>query len=168
VAGLAVAAYYKLYIYDRPESREEAIDRLQEWTDDLDTTTRNYLTLLNNSLTEVNCDEFKGNEDYVIAETPKWAGPDEANQEDLEEFFTATEQIEENLNSARITIASLCDGNEGNTPWTVEYQNPINLIRGTDAAGTNGAAAYIDQANGVLDIARAALENEAVNNPEGE
>jgi hypothetical protein len=169
VTGLALTSYYRLYIYDRPENRADALERLQEWTDELDSTTRNYLTLLNGSLTEVNCDEFTGNEDYVVPETPKWAGTDEPHQDGLEAFFTATEQIEANLNEAHITIASLCDGNEGNTAWTVEYPNPINLIRGTDAAGTGGAAGFIDQANSALEVARVTLEaEETVDNPESE
>lgn len=154
VAGLALTAYYRLYIYDRPESRENALDRLQEWTDDLSSTTQNYLAFLNDPATEPNCADFTDNDDYVVPETPDWAGPDEPYQEDLETFFESVEQVQTELNDIRTAIESFCDDQEGTQVWQTEKMNLAQRI------SQGGVASNIDLANRVLDSARIALEND--------
>lgn len=155
VTGLVFVAYDRINTVDEPESREEALDRLEVWFDEVIDTSNSYSRLIQPSASAVDCAEFKDNNaEYIVPVRPDWAGPDKAHQEDLDDFFTALEFVENNLTNAFETVEGLCDDKDDAQAWTDEYPNPFSTLGATWSVG------YFDQARTNFTNARLVLDAE--------
>lgn len=102
---LAFAAQQVIKQRDEPDSREEAIQRLDEWLDDVEGAVALYGVALN--VPEFVCSDLD-TDALNIPTRPVGLGPDAAHQEDLDSFFDHLQSIENTLTETRTEMERVC------------------------------------------------------------
>ncbi|NDJ87083.1 MAG: hypothetical protein GYB66_14490 [Chloroflexi bacterium] len=156
VATLALAVVASLVVNeeenDDPQSREEVIDGLEDWNNDVALTIGVYNTAL--ATDPFDCGQFRDDPDADVPERPDWAGPDKAYQEDLEAYFEQMDTVRENLTEARRRIDLHCGEADGVRQWPSAEANPKPLV--------DQARADFAMARNLLSEARRAPQDETV------
>ena len=130
VMGLAIVAADLLEKRELPKSRTEALERLGEWLADMSATREAYNGVMLGL--PVDCAAFQAGGDYAIPGRPSWAGPDKDHQDNLDEFFTAMQQIETDLNVVKQAIQQFCSNGEESILLTQEQISRLKpFIDGT-------------------------------------
>jgi hypothetical protein len=118
VIALAMVTYVEIQKNeDAPESRADALNKLDRWLFDNGLAASNYLTALNGPT--LDCKAIREDDQYKLPERPEWAGSDNEYQEGLDEFFTLLDNVERNLQETHRRIEAVCNGKDqvANEAW---------------------------------------------------
>ncbi len=130
IMGLAIVSADLIEKRDLPKSREEALERLGDWLADMSATREAYNAVMLGL--PVDCTAFREGGDYSIPGQPSWAGPDKDHQDNLDEFFTAMQQIETDLRVVHQAIQQFCSNGEESVLLTQEQINRLKpFVDGT-------------------------------------
>lgn len=131
--------------YTEPRTREDAIQGLDIWLEQMIETTGVYTTAL--SGTSFDCSSFQNNSQFNIPEGPEWAARDGKNQENLDDFFDGMEAAQERLITVKRTLEQLC-AREGGA--TIDLPPAANLAQQVSEV----SILHLSKAANALDEAR--------------